>query len=93
MGGGETEVAAGLDAEIVQSLRHELLPLSAARRLGLAVQSLGQALQRRKYFSFIAISLVELQRGSSLIGRGLRAVTTPAILCHKEATRRWFFIE
>ena len=51
MRSGEAEVAASLDAEIVQSLRHELLPLSAAGRLGLAVQSLGQALQQRKYFS------------------------------------------
>ena len=55
MGGGETEVAAGLDAEIVQSLRHELLPLSAAGGLGLAVQSLGQPLRQRKYFSELKI--------------------------------------
>ena len=46
MRSGEAEVAAGLDAEVVQSLRHELLPLSVAGRLGLAVQSLGQALQK-----------------------------------------------
>ena len=43
------------------------------------------------------LSLVELQRGSALIGRELYSVATPAILCHKEPARastapRWIFM-
>ena len=33
------------------------------------------------------LSLVQVQRGSALIGRELHSVTTPAILCHKEPAR------
>ena len=33
------------------------------------------------------LPLVEVRRGSTLIGRELQSVTTPAILCHKEPAR------
>ena len=42
---GETEVAAGLDPEVLESLGDELLPLPSTGRLGLAVQCLCEALQ------------------------------------------------
>ena len=34
------------------------------------------------------LSLVEAQRGSSLIGQELHSFSTPALLCHKEPARR-----